>query len=127
MKTIQIFDKPMCCSTGVCGPQVDPVLPRFAADLEWLKAQGLTVERYNLAQQPQAFVENAIVQKRLAEHGVDALPFVVADGQIVSEAEYPSREALAKWAGIAVASTKANAFPVLGTAAGGCCGDSGCC
>ena len=27
MKTIQVYDKPMCCSTGVCGPKVDPVLP----------------------------------------------------------------------------------------------------
>ena len=33
MKTFQVYDKPMCCSTGVCEPQVDPVLPRFAADL----------------------------------------------------------------------------------------------
>lgn len=31
----QVYDKPMCCATGVCGPQVDPVLPRFAADLDW--------------------------------------------------------------------------------------------
>ena len=40
MKTIQVYDKPMCCSTGVCGPQVDPVLPRFAADLQWLTIAG---------------------------------------------------------------------------------------
>lgn len=23
MKTIEIFDPPMCCSTGVCGPSID--------------------------------------------------------------------------------------------------------
>ena len=34
---IQVFDPPMCCSTGVCGPDVDPVLVRFAADLAWLQ------------------------------------------------------------------------------------------
>jgi len=39
MKTIQIYDKPMCCSTGVCGTDVDPALPRFAADLAWLASQ----------------------------------------------------------------------------------------
>ncbi len=42
MTTLQVFDRPMCCSTGVCGPSVDPVLPRFAADLDWLKGQGVT-------------------------------------------------------------------------------------
>ncbi len=58
MSKVQIYDKPMCCSTGVCGPEVDPVLPRFAADLDWLKSQGHAVERFNLAQQPAAFVAN---------------------------------------------------------------------
>ena len=32
----------MCCSTGVCGPAVDPQLPRFAADLEWLARKGVS-------------------------------------------------------------------------------------
>jgi hypothetical protein len=41
MSKVQVYDKPMCCSTGICGPQVDPVLPRFAADLDWLKSQGM--------------------------------------------------------------------------------------
>lgn len=26
---IEVFDPPMCCSSGVCGPAVDPVFPRF--------------------------------------------------------------------------------------------------
>jgi len=39
---IEVYDPPMCCSTGVCGPAIDPVLPRFAADLEWLKGRGVT-------------------------------------------------------------------------------------
>ncbi len=30
---IQVYDPAMCCSTGVCGPEVDPVLVRFATDL----------------------------------------------------------------------------------------------
>lgn len=124
MKTIQIYDKPMCCSTGICGPQVDPVLPRFAADLDWLKAQGHTVERYNLAQQPQAFVQSAAVQKLLAEHGVDVLPVVLVDGRVVSRNGYPSRESMAMWAGIPSQETS---LPIKGQSSGSCCGDSGCC
>lgn len=56
MTRLQVFDPAMCCSTGVCGPHVDPQLPRFSADLEWLGTQGVEVERYNLAQQPRVFV-----------------------------------------------------------------------
>lgn len=73
MAKIEIFDKPMCCSTGICGPQVDPVLPRFAADLDWLKSKGHEVERSNLAQQPAAFAENNVVREVLDREGVDCI------------------------------------------------------
>jgi arsenite methyltransferase len=118
MTTIQVFDKPMCCSTGVCGPKVDPVLPRFAGDLAWLKSQGHQVERVNLAQQPAAFVQNPEVQQLLAKLGTDCLPLITVDGRIVSQREYPSRETLAKWAG---SGTVSEILPVV-SAGGGCCG-----
>ena len=97
MKTIQVYDKPMCCSTGICGPQVDPVLPRFAADLDWLKSRGHQVERYNLGQQPQAFIQNAEVHRLLATEGTDCLPLVILNGQVVSQRLYPTREMLDCW------------------------------
>ena len=114
MKRIQVYDKPMCCSTGVCGPQVDPVLPRFAADLDWLKAQGHRVERYNLAQQPQAFIQNASVHRLLSTEGTDCLPLIVIDGQIVNRAKYPSRAMLSRW----------TESPAPTPAAAGCCGSA---
>jgi SAM-dependent methyltransferase len=122
VKTVQIFDKPMCCSTGVCGPDVDPVLPKFAADLDWLKIQGHNVQRYNLAQQPQAFIENKTIHNLLSTAGTDCLPVIVVDGEIVSKTVYPSREELAGW--IADAPAK-QLLPISN--AGGCCGTSGCC
>ncbi|MFO0816503.1 MAG: arsenite efflux transporter metallochaperone ArsD [Pirellulales bacterium] len=99
MTTIHVYDRPMCCSTGVCGPSVDPVLPRFAADLDWLRSQGHQVDRYNLAQQPLAFTENLLIHGLLSTHGVDCLPVVLVDGQVMSRGEYPSREQLAAWVG----------------------------
>ena len=123
MKTIQIYDKPMCCSTGVCGPQVDPVLPRFAADLDWIKSQGHQVERYNLAQQPQAFIENKAIHELLGTEGTDCLPIVVVDGQVVSRKDYPSRDALAAWAN----GTPAKQMLPVAKSTGGCCGSTGCC
>ena len=38
MTHIDVFDPPMCCSTGVCGPSVDPRLAAFAADVDWLRS-----------------------------------------------------------------------------------------
>lgn len=100
MTRFLVFDPPMCCSTGVCGPQVDPQLPRFAADLQWLQNQGLQVERYNLAQQPQAFVQNAVVKQALVAEGEKCLPLVLLDGEIVSRGVYPARDELAALAGV---------------------------
>jgi len=98
MSTFQVYDKPMCCSTGVCGPEVDPVLPQFAADLDWLKQQGHQVDRYNLAQQPQAFIENKTIHQLLNTEGTECLPVVIVDGRIVSRKVYPSRDTLTGWA-----------------------------
>lgn len=122
MSKVQIYDRPMCCSTGVCGPQVDPVLPRFAGDLEWLKSQGHQVERFNLAQQPQEFTANGQVQQLLTSEGVDCLPLVLVDDRVVSRSEYPSRENLALWTGSTV---RPMSLPI--SSGDGCCGATGCC
>ena len=100
MTNLQVFDPAMCCSTGVCGPNPDPVLPRFAADLQWLSNQGITVERFNLAQQPQAFAGSPIVKSALAQYGNDCLPLILVNGAIVSRGSYPTREELATLAGL---------------------------
>lgn len=125
MKTVLIYDKPMCCSTGVCGPDVDPVLPKFAADLDWLQSQGHQVERYNLAQQPQAFIDNKAIHQLLSTTGTDCLPVVQIDGEIVSQQVYPSRESLAAWVGN---TPSRQALPVA-KPGGDCCGggSTGCC
>lgn len=122
MSQVQIFDQALCCTTGVCGPQVDPVLPRFAADVEWLKAQGHQVDRFNLAQEPAVFAANSQVQERLRRDGVDCLPLIFVDGQIVSAGEYPGREALGRWTNTQV--TSGLTLPVVD---GDCCGGSDCC
>ncbi len=119
MATIRVFDPALCCSTGVCGTTVDPDLARFAADLDWLQKQGVTVERFNLAQQPGAFVQHAAVNAALTARGNDCLPMVLLDERIAVEGSYPSRETLAALAGVVV--RKLDAAP---TASSGCCGSS---
>ena len=101
MTKLAVYDPPMCCSTGVCGPAVDPVLPRFAADLDWLKRQGIRVERYNLAQQAAAFASNPVVREALREFGNGCLPLLLVDGQVAVHGRYPGREELARLTGLA--------------------------
>src|ERR1019366_3602122 len=105
MTLLQVFDPPMCCSSGVCGASVDPKLPRFAADLDWLRSQGVQVERCNLAHQPQAFVAQEDVKTAIRADPKHALPLVRVNGQIVSQGIYPSRQMLATWCGISVTAT----------------------
>ena len=125
MKSIQIFDKAMCCSTGVCGPQVDPILPRFAADLDWLRAQGVSVERFNLAQEPSAFVKNPTVQEMLTTKGMDCLPLTFIDGQLVAEQEYASREKFVEWIGLPAGFRFIPSLSIVNE--GGCSSEQGCC
>lgn len=115
MTVLRIFDPPMCCSTGVCGPSVDPDLARFSADLDWLVGQGVTVERYNLAQQPAAFVATAAVKEALTERGNECLPLVLVDDRIATEGTYPSRETLAALAGVVTRKL------AVAPGGGGCC------
>lgn len=100
MKQIQVFDPALCCSTGVCGVDVDQQLVDFSADVDWAKQNGVIIERFNLSQQPLAFAENAIVKAYLERSGADALPLILVDGEIALAGRYPSRTELAHWAKI---------------------------
>jgi hypothetical protein len=93
---LEVFDPAMCCSTGVCGPEVDPQLVGFAADARWLDQQGVTVRRYNLSQEPSAFMSNALVRRTLQTDGVTCLPLGVLDGAVVFRGGYPDRTELVR-------------------------------
>ena len=99
MIAVRVFDPAMCCSTGICGPSVDPQLARFAADLDWLNSQGVSVERFNLSQQPAAFADDVAVKTALETKGEAGLPLVKVNGEVKSSGTYPSRDELAAWAG----------------------------
>jgi hypothetical protein len=120
MKTLQIFDPALCCSTGICGVEVDQALVQFAADLDWAKQNGAQVERFNLAQQPMAFAGNDTVRGFLETAGPDALPLLLLDGGIVLSGRYPTRAELAQWLG--------SKLPVFAAAPAraGCCSDGKC-
>jgi Arsenical resistance operon protein ArsD len=119
MKSIQIFEPSLCCSTGVCGVDVDQALVTFAGDLHWAKQHGLAIDRVNLAQQPQAFAETEAVRGLLERSGEASLPVTLVDGQVVLAGRYPTRSDLAQWADVR---QLAIAEPAVG-----CCGGTSRC
>lgn len=110
----------MCCSTGVCGPDVDPKLVQFAADLDWLKSQGVIVQRHNLSQNPAAFVENSAVSAALKDKGEAALPALLVNGRLAIAGHYPDLAELASL-------LKLKATATTSPAKSSCCGGSSCC
>lgn len=92
---LEVFDPPMCCSTGICGDNADPKLVIFASDIEWLKAQGIQVVRHGVSFEPAEFSKNESVKNLLQNEGDGCLPIIVVNNKIKSIASYPSRKKLA--------------------------------
>ena len=118
MSNIQVFDPSLCCSTGVCGVDVNQQLVDFSADIDWAKQNGAQIERFNLAQEPLVFAENSVVKGFLERSGAEALPLILVDGEIALTGRYPNRSELARWAAITLSDDKP---------ASSCCSGSRCC
>jgi hypothetical protein len=92
MKKMIIFDPAMCCSTGVCGPSVDKDLLRVSTVLNNLKNKGVIVERHNLTNNPQIFVDTKVISTMLLKEGVEVLPVTMVDGEVVKTKAYLTNE-----------------------------------
>jgi hypothetical protein len=124
MTIIDIFDPAMCCSTGVCGPSIDPDLMRVATLVHAYTKKGLAIHRHNLSSEPQDFLSTPVVNELLTKEGADVLPIILVDGIVTKTKAYPTNEELAQWTGITVS---AEPSPVRKTlpvtqSSGGCCG-----
>lgn len=97
MKDVEIFDPAMCCSTGVCGPSVDPELTRVASAVYSLQKKGFNIKRYQLTTAPDKFAENEEINRVFKEKGPNALPVVLVNGQLAKVGSYPTNEEFAQW------------------------------
>jgi len=86
---VQIFDPPMCCPTGLCGPALDQTLLDVNEMILGLQKEGYQVERYQMTTNPQAYLSQPEVMRLVREKQMAALPIVVVGGQIVTEGMYP--------------------------------------
>ena len=102
MKKMQIFEPAMCCSTGLCGVGVDPELLRISTVSDNLKKNGVEIERFNLSNSPQEFINNKNINKFINDKGVDELPATVLDGEIVIKGRYPTNDEIEKLLGVQI-------------------------
>jgi hypothetical protein len=94
---VEIFDPPMCCPTGLCGPTLDQTLLDLNEMILDLQKKGYRVERYQMTTHPQAFLGNPEVMRLVREKQMAALPMVLVRGKIVTKGRYPTQvEILAK-------------------------------
>lgn len=87
---VELFDPPMCCATGLCGPTVDQTLLTVSEMVMALQAEGITVARYQMTSHPQKFTQNAAVMQLVRAQQLAALPTTVVRGEVVKSGVYPT-------------------------------------
>ena len=96
-KEMKIYDQALCCRTGLCGVNIDPELMRIAVVMETLKKKGIAVERFNLRDNPQVYVEHKVINDCLMNESVEVFPITTLDGEIALKKSYPSNAQIAEW------------------------------
>lgn len=86
---VALFDPPMCCPTGLCGPSLDQTLLDVNEMIAALQEQGLRVERYQMTSDPQKFIDNDDVMRLVREKQMAALPITLVRNQVVKVGAYP--------------------------------------
>ncbi|MFZ3062789.1 MAG: arsenite efflux transporter metallochaperone ArsD [Actinomycetota bacterium] len=91
--TIQIFDPPMCCPTGMCGPTIDPALIEIHEAVGRVEKEyngKVEVRRHLFGKDVQPFLSNKKVLSLIREEGPSTLPITTVDGEIIKSGSYPS-------------------------------------
>jgi hypothetical protein len=127
MKRMSIYEPAMCCDTGLCGVGVDPELLRISTVLNALKQNGVGVDRFNLTSTPMAFVNNQVINHYLEENGVEKLPVVMLDEEIVIEGRYPTNEEFKKFLEVPEEYLSVSEQSCCDTDSDCCCDEGGCC
>lgn len=123
MSKIEIYDPAMCCATGICGPGIDPELLRVATIINNLTKKGISIARYGLSNEPQAFIDNKKVNEYLMKEEVEVLPITIVDGEVVKTKSYPTDDEFAQWSGL----PKEEFTTIAPDKNNGCCCDGECC
>lgn len=88
--TIELFDPPMCCPTGLCGPTLDQTLLDVSDMILALQAEGWAVDRYQMTSHPYKFMNSPEIMRLVREQQMAALPITTVNGQVVKVGVYPT-------------------------------------
>ncbi|MDD4344041.1 MAG: arsenite efflux transporter metallochaperone ArsD [Eubacteriales bacterium] len=121
MKKMYIYEPAMCCPTGLCGVGIDQELLNLSTLIANLEKKGIKVERYNLTNSPQEFVNNKEINDLIMEKGIEILPVTLVEGVIVKTGGYPNKEEITEFLGMSE-----DLIIQEESSDGGCCG-GGCC
>lgn len=102
MKKIRLYEKAMCCPTGLCGPVLDPELIRISVAIDNMVKNKVDIDRYNLSSFPDKFAKNKKIKEQLKEKGKYALPITTVDDEIIMTGRYLTNEEFAEISGISV-------------------------
>lgn len=120
---ITLLEPAMCCSTGLCGEDVDDVLVATAANIKWLKSLGHEVNRLNISNDGEAFMNYPQAIEKLKSEGMDSLPYVLIDDRMVISGVYPTKAQWEKW----VSAEKTQPQTVAASENTNCCSGTSCC
>ena len=96
MKRIEIYEPPLCCPTGLCGPAPDPDLATLQDTVMKLQKKGYSVERIAINQQPMRVINNPTVMSIIGSEGKESLPITMIDGKVIIKGRYPRYEEFIK-------------------------------
>ena len=91
-KELIIFEGPMCCSTGICGPEPDRELIDINEALKKLgeEYKDLKITRASMSFNAQLFLQTPVVRDMVKANGTKILPIIMIDGKIVKNQQYPN-------------------------------------
>ena len=100
MSKIEIFEAAGCCATSSVVVSDNAV--KWNASAEWAKKNGVDIQRYSLAKNPQQFLNTPVIKEFLNTSGMGSLPVTLLDGKLVMAGKLPTREDIARWSGIPI-------------------------
>jgi hypothetical protein len=87
---VEVFDPPLCCPTGLCGPVLDTTLVDLGEAIVAMQREGHTVVRHMMTTDPQAFLRNRDVYDLIKARQLEVLPITVVRGRVVKTGAYPT-------------------------------------
>jgi len=94
---VVIFEGPMCCPSGLCGPVPDPALLGVQDAITEIQREfegSVEIVRANIITNFKDFLDNWDVYQKITKEGLSALPITKVNGRIIAEREYPKLETL---------------------------------